>query len=206
MHPSRNFRWTDRDQMLAFARDHSFAHVFVQSPSGPLVAHVPVLVSGDALLFHLAKSNSLAGALDGATALASISGADGYISPDWYGTPNQVPTWNYIAVEVVGTVIQLPDAELARLVEDLSAHHEEKLHPKPPWTRKKMDARLFRGMLKAIVGFELQIEQIRGTLKLGQNKTNSEQDSVATSLGESGNAYLAAAMRQIARGRREHGG
>lgn len=180
MHPNRAFAWADRGEMLAFVADVSFATIAVD---GPFVVHTPVAVTApNRLRFHIARGNRAAKALDGARALVSVLGPDAYISPDWYGTPDQVPTWNYLAVEAEGPLRRLDSDGLAALLDDLSAAHETRLAPKPAWTRAKMAPGRFEGMLKAIVGYELRIEDLRGTRKLGQHKSESERAGAAAGL------------------------
>lgn len=180
MHPNRTFAWTDRDAMLAFVADVSFGTICVE---GPFVVHAPVVVdTPDRLRFHVANGNRAAKHLDGARAIASFLGPDAYISPDWYGTPDQVPTWNYLSVEAEGQLRRMDENELATLLDDLSAAHEARLAPKPAWTRGKMTPGRFEGMLKAITGYELAIGDLRGTRKLGQNKRGDELDGAIAGL------------------------
>jgi transcriptional regulator len=75
----------------------------------------------------------------------------------------------------------------------LAAGHEARVAPERPWTRDKMDEARFRAMLKAIIGFELTIEAVRGTIKLGQNKNDADIAGVIAGLRASGNPDLAAA-------------
>jgi transcriptional regulator len=192
MHPNRAFAWEDRDAMLAFLADIAFCTICID---GPIVAHAPVIVMGpDRILFHVSRGNRAA-AMDGRRAIVSCLGPDSYVSPDWYGTPDQVPTWNYLAVEAEGPLRQLDQAELARLLDDLSAAHESRLAPKPEWTRAKMNPDRFEAMLKAITGYELSIEALRGTRKLGQNKKEEERIGAAEGLAPF-NPELAALMRR----------
>lgn len=178
MHPNRAFAWEDREAMLALVADVAFCTICVD---GPQVVHVPVVVDApDRIRFHIARSNRAE--LDGRRALLSCLGPDAYISPDWYGTPDQVPTWNYLAVEAEGPLRRLDEAELATLLDDLSAAHEARLAPKPEWTRAKMTPGRYEAMLKAIVGYELTIEDLRGTLKLGQHKKPGEREGAADGL------------------------
>ena len=173
MHPNRAFAWTDRDEMLAFVRRVAFCTICVD---GPAVVHAPVVVDPpNRLRFHIARGNRARARLDAGRALVSCLGPDAYVSPDWYGTADQVPTWNYLAVEAEGPLRRLDQAELARLLDDLGAEHEARLAPKPAWTRAKMTPGRFEAMLKAIVGYELDIESLNGTRKLGQNKREAEQ-------------------------------
>ncbi|MGZ8350656.1 MAG: FMN-binding negative transcriptional regulator [Allosphingosinicella sp.] len=180
MHPNRAFAWEDRDELLALVRSVSFCTICVD---GPAVVHAPVQVGGpDRLRFHIARGNRAADRLDGARALISCLGPEAYVSPDWYGAADQVPTWNYLAVEAEGPLRRLDEAELVQLLDDLSAAHEARLAPKPEWTRAKMTPGRFEGMLKAIIGYELAIEALRGTRKLGQNKPVAERVGAADGL------------------------
>lgn len=191
MHPNRALAWEDREAMLAFVADIAFATVVVD---GPMLVHVPVLVAGpDRIRFHVSRGNRAK--LEGRRAIVSVLGPDAYISPDWYGQEDQVPTWNYLAVEAEGPLSPLDEAELTGLLDDLSAAHEARLAPKPAWTRAKMSPGRFEGMLKAIIGYELAIEDLRGTRKLGQNKDEATRRAAAAGLAPF-NPALAALMEK----------
>jgi transcriptional regulator len=192
MHPDRRFAWEDRDAMLAFVGEVAFCTIFVDAPA---VMHAPVVVHRpDRLRFHVSRANRAATGFEGGHALLSCLGPDAYISPDWYGTPDQVPTWNYVAVEAEGPLRRLEPDELVALLDDLGAAHEARLAPKPAWTRAKMSPKRFEGLLKAIVGFEMRILALRGTRKLGQNKQEAERAGAADGLAPF-NAELARLMR-----------
>ncbi len=126
--------------MLRWATATGFAHLFVATPDGPMVAHVPIVAAGDAAVrFHIARGNRLFRHLGGARALASVTGAEGYVTPNWYSDPaNQVPTWNYVAVEIEGPVHALDDEGLTAQLDALAAAHEPRVSPQAPWTRAKM--------------------------------------------------------------------
>ena len=192
MHPNAAFRWEDRDAMRALVSELGFGTLFAATPDGPRVAQVPVVwLDDDTLGLHVARGNGIVRQLDGATALFTVLGPDGYISPDWYGLgPDQVPTWNYVAVELEGTIRKMEHDALVAQIDQLSAEQEAKLD-KAPWTRAKMDARLFDKMTSAIVGFRLEIAAWRGTIKLGQNKPEAARLAAA-------NGAEAASRRGIA--------
>jgi transcriptional regulator len=190
MHPNRAFAWEDREEMLGFVAAVAFCTIAAE---GPVVAHAPVVVAPpDRMLFHIARGNRAK--LDGKRAIISCLGPEAYVSPDWYGTPEQVPTWNYLAVEAEGPLRRLDEEELIALLDELSAAHEARLAPKPLWTRAKMSPGRFEAMLKAIVGYELVIEDLRGTRKLGQHKSQAERQGAADGLAPF-NPTLAALMR-----------
>jgi len=199
MHPNSAFRKEDRALFAALVAETGFGMVFLATPDGPRVAHVPLLLTEEGTLrFHLALGNALTRHLDGAQALAVVNGPDGYVSARWYSDPDQVPTWNYIALEMQGPVRRMDRAELLALLEDVSAHHEARVADGTPWTMDKM-ARIKRDrMMDMIVGFELTIEAWRPTFKLSQNKPPEERARLVAGLKAEGALALAALMEQLA--------
>jgi transcriptional regulator len=197
MHPNRAFAWEDGEAMLAFVADIAFCTICAD---GPVLVHAPVIVAApDRLRFHVSRGNRAA-PLDGKRAIVSCLGPEAYISPDWYGLADQVPTWNYVVVEAEGPLRRLDEGELAQLLDDLSAAHEARLAPKPAWTRAKMAPGRFEAMLNAIAGYELTIEALRGTRKLGQHKP-AQAEAAAGGLAPF-NPEMAALMRQEAKAKR----
>lgn len=170
MHPDAAFAMTV-EAARAFAADIAFAHVFLAMAERPMVVHVPVAVDAAGnLLFHLARRNRAMPIADGTRAIASFGGPGAYISPDWYDSADQVPTWNYVVAEAEGVVTPLDDAQLIAHLDAASHAQEHRLAPKPEWTRDKMDPRRFDAMRAAIQGFVLTTSEWRGTAKLSQNK------------------------------------
>ena len=201
MHPNPAFRSDDRDLFAALIRESGFGMVFLTTPEGPRVAHVPLLLTeAGTLRFHLARGNALTRHLDGAQALAVVNGPDGYVSARWYADPDQVPTWNYVALEMEGTVSRLDRDGLLALLEDVSAHHEGRVTQGTAWTMDKMDTAKRDRMMEMIVGFELAIETWRPTVKLSQNKPAAEWERIVAGLKDEGRLAIANLMERVARG------
>ena len=185
MHPNRAFAWEGRDDLLNFIADRSFAHIFTSSDEGLFVVHAPVLVTSEGRVrFHVARRNWIAEHLSGRRILISVSGREAYQSANWYVSENQVPTWHYEAAEIDGIARPLADEELVDLLDGLSEHFEGIHQPERPWTRAKMGEGKFEAMTKAIVGFELDPIEIRGTRKFNQHR--SSEDLAATIAGQLG--------------------
>jgi transcriptional regulator len=197
MHPNPLFRWEDRGEMRDFIDEVGFGALFAATPYGPRVAHVPVVWLGeDALGLHLSRGNGIARHLDGASALFTAIGPDAYVSPDWYGEGTQeVPTWNYVAVELEGTIRRMDRDALLAQIEALSHANEARLAPKPEWTVAKVDPLRLEQMLGAITGFRLEVQAWRGTRKLGQNKSDAARLSAADALDAQGRRAVARWMR-----------
>ena len=99
MHPDRSFRIEDRAALLAFLRGRAFVTICAAVSGAPMIAQAPVVVrelGGElALDFHLSRGALLAPHIvQGFRAVALAAGPDAYISPDWYESADQVPTWN----------------------------------------------------------------------------------------------------------------
>ncbi|MBL9068512.1 MAG: FMN-binding negative transcriptional regulator [Sphingopyxis sp.] len=199
MHPNPVFRPRQDDLAALFVREIGFAALFATTPDGPRVAHAPIVLSEDgaSLRFHLARGNSLAKHLDGAAALAVVQGPDAYVSASWYAAPDQVPTWNYVAIEMEGTVHKLDDAGLVAQLDTLSAQQEARVGATPPWTRDKMNPAIFSKMTGAITGFEMRIMAWRPTFKLSQDKAPDERERVAAGIEASGHGALAHLIRHL---------
>ena len=198
MHPNSAFRHEDRDLFESLIEEIGFGMVFATTPDGPRVAHVPLLSTGGGTVkFHLARGNALTKHLDGMTALALINGPDSYVSPRWYADAQQVPTWNYVALELEGQVRRIDNAGLEALLVDLSARHEARITEGIPWTMDKLEDRTKSGLMAAIVGFELEIQAWRPTLKLSQNKPPEERARVIAGLEAAGSPAIAELMRTL---------
>ncbi len=198
MHPNPKFRWEDRDAMRAFATEIGFGMLFAATPDGPRVAHIPfVFLDEDRIGFHVARGNGIARGLEGGEALFVVNGPDAYISPDWYGIDDQVPTWNYLTLELQGTVTKMDRETRIAQADALSLQQEIRLAPKPVWTRDKMADGLFEKMLGGIFGFEMRVTGWRGTAKLGQNKPPEVRARVADALDERGQRAMALLMRDL---------
>jgi transcriptional regulator len=199
MHPNSAFRLDDRALAEAMIAEIGFGMVFAATPDGPRVAHTPLLGTGDgAVQFHLARGNALTRHLDGATALALVNGPEGYVSPRWYADPEQVPTWNYVSLELEGRVRRMDQDGLLGLLEALAEQQEARVVGGVPWTMSKLPEVKLRGLLAGIVGFELEVQAWRPTFKLSQNKSAEERARVAQGLDTQGSRAIAGLMRTLA--------
>lgn len=182
--------------MAALVRELGFGILFAPTAEGLRAVHVPVLLEGDRLRFHVSRGNAIHQTLlAGGDALFVATGPHAYISPEYYGLEDRVPTWSYVAVELEGAIRTLDPEALVRLLDDMSAEREARLAPKPAWTRAKMSEGRFEGLLKSISGFEMEISAWRGTAKVDQDKPQEVRERIADALAERGEMDMAATMR-----------
>lgn len=171
----------------------SFGTLITTGAKGLMASHVPMLIDrpkGElgTLFGHLARGNSQwKESTVRNEGLATFVGTDAYISPNWYQTRREtgkvVPTWDYIAIQVRGTVTFFDDPKrLLEIVSSLTKHHEA--YSEKPWNVSDAPVEYLNGMLKSIVGFEMPVSKIEGAWKLSQNKGKEDREGVVRGLIE----------------------
>src|SRR4030081_610189 len=179
---------SDRAASLAFAQARGFGLACAWDGTKPIASSLPFYLTfaddgTPHAAFHAARHNPLIKLADGRSSwLLAVSGADAYVSPDWYVSPDQVPTWLYQVVHLTGTVRTLSDDEMAEQIETLSAKFEDWLLPKKPWTSSKMTAGRLDTLKKAIVGLVMTVEDVEGSFKLNQNKSDADHAAIASAM------------------------
>lgn len=179
MHPNPVYRKGTEAEALGMVKARGFGILSVNGAAGPLGAHIPFDLGEGEVFMHLARSNPIARSVLPGPALLAISGPDAYVSPDWYGVEDQVPTWNYAAVHLRGRLEALPTEELRPHLERMSAQMEARLAPKAAWTLGKMGEEALARLLRMIVPFRMVIETVESTVKLNQNKTDAQRAGAA---------------------------
>lgn len=196
MYIPKHFNEADQARITALIRDFGFATLISTTADGALVTHAPVQLGSDrgVLIGHMARANPHSAALqDGASLLAIFHGPHSYISPTWYADENprvpNVPTWNYAAVHVTGSVTLIDDATAKwKIVRDLAAQYEA--GAASPWDPRGLDAHMDK--LGAIVGFEVTITKIEAKFKLSQNRSVTDQQNVIAKLAASDSSEVRA--------------
>ena len=153
MHPNPAFRRVDPGHSKDMLQKLGFGQISINGADGPLAAHVPFWIDPDArrIEAHLAVSNPILRTLGerGAPALLTVTGPHSYISADWYGIPDQVPTWNYVAVHVRGKLTLAAPESLQDHLNRLSERFENLL-PGPNWTMEKVSPQALMRLMRMI--------------------------------------------------------
>ena len=186
-------------------RAHPLGMLVTQGPQGLDADHLPFEFNPGAgphgvLSAHVARANPVwQRCPTGSTVLVVFRGAEGYISPNWYPSKHeahrQVPTWNYEAVHAHGTLTVHDDERFVRgMVGRLTRRHEAG-EPRP-WKMADSEPAFIDGLLRNIVGIEVNITTLVGKRKLSQNKDERDRLNAADTLEARGQGDLARSMRQ----------
>jgi len=172
---------------VAFAAARSFGLVVACDRGRPVASLLPFrLAESEKALratFHVAKANPLAAlAARGGDWLIAVTGADAYVSPDWYASGDQVPTWLYETVQLGGPVHVVPGEHTRDHLDQLAAAFEAWHAPKAPWDVSKIAPARRDALMQAIVGIEMTVETVAGGFKLNQHKSDADQVAVVRAL------------------------
>ncbi len=192
MYIPKHFHITDRDEIFSFIEHNAFGQIISTVQGRLFSTHIPLLVSDDKqkLFGHFARQNPQSKNINGQEVMITLEGPHGYISPSWYLNPG-VPTWNYQAVHIYGICKILPELTAVKtIVDTLSNKYEEAFETywEPDYNA---------GMLKHIIGFEIEIKDIQCKYKLSQNRSEQDLNSVIKQLQNRGSKTLADAVKVI---------
>jgi transcriptional regulator len=176
----------DEAEIRAMVAAAQVAWFVTNGEDAPQATLLPIMWRDSTVVAHFAKANpqwrSIA---DSSPALLIVTGPDAYISPTWYASKAEhgrvVPTWNYSAVHLTGSVTVHHDIEFLRAaVTDLTEAHEHGRAPE--WEVGDAPEAYVTGQLNGIVGVEFTVTGVTGKAKLSQNRSQADQAGVIEGL------------------------
>jgi len=180
---------TDRDKIVAFMKQFSFATIITAKDNFPIATHLPFLVTirddNVILTSHFAKANEHWADIENNKILVIFSEPHAYISPKNYEKGLNVPTWNYVSIHAYGQGKLIAETDKAFEVLEATIDNYE-ISYRQQWENLPKDYKL--KMLKGIVAFEVAVTELQGKKKLSQNKTAAEQQKIIDSLAKSNNS------------------
>jgi transcriptional regulator len=173
----------DEKKCLSLIQEQPFGQV-IAGDSGYITQAFLPLVYDEAehcLFAHIAKQNELAMLLTKTPkVLVTFLAENAYLSPSWYLSTGQVPTWNYRAVEVEGNAQLLDRQATLKAIMRQSDFHESQFET--PWKIDKVPSKNIEAMLNAIIGIKIDIAKITGQAKMSQNKSLDDRKSLIEGL------------------------
>jgi len=195
MYLPKDFEEQNQEVLLDLIRDNPLSTLVATTDNGVTANHLPLLLakkSGSRLVLqgHIARANALWKDTTDKTVLAIFQASQGYISPNWYPAKKEhgkvVPTWNYQVVHAQGEITFIQDNDWK--LEFLNALTKQLEASQPvPWAVDDAPPDYIQRMLRAIVGFEIDVTQLIGKFKVSQNKSTEDRQGVRAGLAEMGN-------------------
>jgi transcriptional regulator len=195
----------DEAQIRAMVSIIGSAQFVTTSDDGfPTATLLPILWERHTVVAHLARANpQWRSIVDDSPALLICAGPQAYVSPSWYAAKYEhgrvVPTWNYSAVHLSGTVRVHHEPDwLHDAVERLTVEHE---HGRAqPWQLTDAPGPYIQGQLAGIVGLEITVRRVEAKAKLSQNRSAADRRGVVDGLRAEEDSEAAAVAAAMAAG------
>lgn len=189
MYIPASFAVKDRQKLHDFIEQHSFATLVSHDGHEPFASHLPLLLdratgTEGRLLGHMARANAQWRHAADQQVLAMFQGPHAYVSPTWYEAANVVPTWNYVAVHVYGTLRLEHDKNGVREIVARTVNFYE-ANQSAPWSIESQDPDFIDRLADSIVAFAIDIERTEGKSKLSQNHPPERREKVIRALSGS---------------------
>lgn len=182
MYIPSHFEESDQARISELVNEYAFATMVTVKAGLPFASHLPVMAENDdrqTIVGHMARANEQWQHFQANDeVLVMFQGPHAYISPSNY-EGDGVPTWNYASVHMYGVARVVDDENrLKDIIESLS--HKYERSQASPWVSDYPDK-----MLKAIVGFEIEINRVEAKYKLSQNRSAVDRQNIITNLSGS---------------------
>lgn len=177
---------TDKDEIVAFMKQFSFATIITANDNFPVATHLPFLVTikDDHIILtsHFARANEHWIDIENNKVLIIFSEPHAYISTKNYDKELNVPTWNYISVHAYGQGKIITETLKTFEVLEATINNYEKSY-KQQWDNFPEEYKL--KMSKGIVAFEIIVTELQAKKKLSQNRTETEKQKIIDTLSKS---------------------
>lgn len=197
------FTEKDNDKIIAFMKENAFAIITGSGDKFPVASQIPleVMVEEDGKIIlsgHLMRHTDHHKAfVKNNNVLVIFTGPHCYVSASCYTNPQSASTWNYMAVHAKGKIIFTDEKGTYEAIKSLTNKYEGTATVA---AFDNMSEAYIGQMLKAIVGFNIEVEKIDHVFKLSQNKSSSEQLNIIEQLkqrGDENSRLIALEMEKI---------
>ena len=197
-----HFKAKDHQEVLDFMKANPFVTICGVNKEGyPVATQVPILlkIENDTIIIsgHMMRKQDHTNAFENNNkALVIFSGPSAFVSANWYTTKNMGSTWNYQSVQAKGKLEIKDEKHLKNLLTELTLHFEK--DPNSPTQVKNLSPEYMEQNMKAIVSFEILVDDLQHVFKLSQNRDDVSYENIKNELSN-GNAackHMAAAMQR----------
>ena len=191
----------DDEKVIAFMKENAFALITGTGEKYPVATQIPLhikVVDGKIFLeghmmrktdHHLAfeKNNNV---------LVLFTGPHCFVSANWYTDPSIGSTWNYMTVHAKGKISFVDEVATARMVKVLSDRY---VGTQSAASFDSLSKDYINHMVKAIVGFSIEVESLDNVFKLSQNRDEASQKNIIEQLKKRGDGNSIAVAEEMER-------
>lgn len=200
------FTEADKEVVLQFMKQNPFVTLITNNNGESFATQIPVLIDEDengiTLRGHIMRKTDHSNAMEAnPNVLILFTGPHCYVSSSWYAERNVGSTWNYMTVQVKGKANILDAAGTKQILTDLTNQYEHS--QEHPELVAHMPPDYIDQMIKAIIGFQIIIEDIYPIYKLSQNRSDISYKNIVQQLLRAGDADSKAIATEMMERRKE---
>ncbi len=187
-----HFKAHHNKEVLEFMQANPFVMICgVDENLQPIATHVPILIEiiNDKLFFvgHVMRNQKHTKAFEkNNQVLVIFTSSNSYVSATNYEQQNTASTWNYKAVHANGKLNFLDEEKLLELLKKLTHKFENNNHS--PSLVENMNTEYVSNLIKAIVAFEIEVENVDHVFKISQNKDEKTREKIINTLEQETNS------------------
>jgi len=197
-----HFKASNHQQVIDFMQENPFVTICGVDVNGlPVATHIPVLikVENDIITIsgHIMRKQDHSNAFElNKNVLVIFSAPSAFVSASWYANQGQASTWNYQTVHAIGKLEMQDEQHLYDLLVALTQKFET--DAEAPSQVKNLDPMYMHQNMKAIVSFEIVVDQLKHVFKLSQNRDETSHVNIQNELnkGDAACKHMAAAMKR----------
>jgi transcriptional regulator len=184
----------DEQKVIGFMKANSFALITGMGENYPVATQIPLAVKIiDNKIFlegHLMRKTDHHLAFEKNNHVMVIfTGPHCFVNANWYTDPGIGSTWNYMTVQAKGK-ISFTDEEGTRKA--VKAVSDKYAGTDTASAFDNLAKEYIDHMVKAIVGFSIEVETLDNVFKLSQNRDEASQKNIIEQLRKRGDANSAA--------------
>ena len=184
------FTEEDQEKVIAFMKENAFAVVTGFGEGYPVASHLPLNFEtrGEKIFLtgHLMKNTDHHKAFEkNENVLIVFNGPHCFVSADWYNTPTVGSTWNYITVHAKGKIKFTDETGTLKAVNAITNKY---VGTGTAASFDKLPEEYITRLIKAIVGFEIEVISFDNVFKLSQNHDEADRKNIIKKLKERADA------------------
>lgn len=178
----------DTEKVIAFMNENAFALITGNGENRPVATQIPLeikILEGKIFLEgHLMKKTDHHLAFEkNNNVLVLFTGPHCFVSADWYTNPIMGSTWNYMTVHAKGKISFMDEEGTLKAVKAVS---DKYVGTDLPSSFDNLPQEYIDHMVKAIVGFSIEVESFDNVFKLSQNRDAASQKNIIEQLEKRG--------------------
>ena len=199
MYKFSHYTEQDQQKVIDFMKENTFALITGMGEDYPVATQIPLAIKiKDGKIFleghmmkktdhHLAfeKNNSV---------LVLFTGPHCFVNANWYTDPQMGSTWNYMTVHAKGKITFMDEEGTRNAVKAVSDKYAGTTSES---AFDNLPKEYINHMVKAILGFTIEVETFENVFKLSQNRDVASQKNIIEQLKKRGDANSAAIAHEM---------